>query len=500
MIGLWRVPAYLQLGRSESWIGPIAVMTLGLGLGAVLVRFPIEATVAGLAILTVGVALITGERTTPWFLSLLTGLLAGYALLGRGFAYVGFTRFFVGDVVMAIGLVVAFARGHFRTALKSVPAKILAAFCVLGVLRTAPYLHDFGWDGLRDAASWGYAGFAFLVAGSVTSRDRLIAICKKYASCLPFMVAWLPIASLIYRLNPQFIPRVHGGAVPIIQVEPGDACVHLLGAAAFVMLGLKKRLTTPSSSGTGFGEWTLWLPWIIGASIASISRGGLLAILAGFLVILAFRLNTRWTKFLVALLLITILWLWTGVEIDVGGDRTISPQQLVANLYSVVGVDLREGLEGSRRWRLLWWGTIVDYTVLGPYFWSGKGFGINLADDDGFQVFSDSSLRSPHSAHMNILARMGVPGAVGWVGFNLLLVFGLVRGARQAARDGDSWGADLRVWILAYWTAFIVSMSFDLTLEGPHGGIWFWSLCGLALSLIGNSMVSRLNCQTMKQS
>ena len=27
-----------------------------------------------------------------------------------------------------------------------------------------------------------------------------------------------------------------------------------------------------------------------------------------------------------------------------------------------------------------------DYTVFGDYFWTGKGFGINLADDDGFQT------------------------------------------------------------------------------------------------------------------
>ena len=28
---------------------------------------------------------------------------------------------------------------------------------------------------------------------------------------------------------------------------------------------------------------------------------------------------------------------------------------------------------------------IIDYTVFGDYFWTGKGFGISLADDDGFQ-------------------------------------------------------------------------------------------------------------------
>jgi hypothetical protein len=32
-----------------------------------------------------------------------------------------------------------------------------------------------------------------------------------------------------------------------------------------------------------------------------------------------------------------------------------------------------------------------------------------------------------------------------------------------------------------YWIAAMVNMSFDPYLEGPHGGIWFWTLFGLGL-------------------
>jgi hypothetical protein len=132
-----------------------------------------------------------------------------------------------------------------------------------------------------------------------------------------------------------------------------------------------------------------------------------------------------------------------------------------------------------------WWRTITDYTFAGPYFWTGKGFGISLADDDGFQVGNPNNpLRSPHSAHMTFLARAGVPGLALWLALQVAFAAGLLR-AFFVARRADAWDwALLDVWVLAYWTAFQVNASFDVFLEGPHGGIWFWSLFGIGLAAL----------------
>jgi hypothetical protein len=37
-------------------------------------------------------------------------------------------------------------------------------------------------------------------------------------------------------------------------------------------------------------------------------------------------------------------------------------------------------------------------------------------------------------------------------------------------------------WIFAYWLAALVNASFDVYLEGPQGGIWFWSVIGLGIA------------------
>ena len=55
--------------------------------------------------------------------------------------------------------------------------------------------------------------------------------------------------------------------------------------------------------------------------------------------------------------------------------------------------------------------------------------GINLADEYGYQVMADHSLRSPHSAHMTVLARMGAPG------FALCQLLILCRSGRRSSED-----------------------------------------------------------------
>ena len=71
---------------------------------------------------------------------------------------------------------------------------------------------------------------------------------------------------------------------------------------------------------------------------------------------------------------------------------------------------------------------ILDYTAFGDHFWTGKGYGINLADSDGFQVvWEGSPLRSPHNSHLTFLARSGVPGLALWALLQATVFFSLLR-------------------------------------------------------------------------
>ena len=58
----------------------------------------------------------------------------------------------------------------------------------------------------------------------------------------------------------------------------------------------------------------------------------------------------------------------------------------------------------------------------------------------------------------------------------------MVRQQRRARREGRRRWAGLFLFLSAYWTAFLVNAAFDVYLEGPMGGIWFWSVFGVGLA------------------
>jgi hypothetical protein len=142
------------------------------------------------------------------------------------------------------------------------------------------------------------------------------------------------------------------------------------------------------------------------------------------------------------------------------------------------------GLQDTKNWRQQWWDKIWDYTVNGPYFLTGKGFGVNLSDVDGFQTLSDGSSRSPHNGHFTILARMGVPGFVMWITIQAWFGVMMYRAFLRAKAASSNFWAQVDLCILIYWMAMLINMSFDVYLEGPQGGIWFWTVIGAGMGAI----------------
>jgi len=155
---------------------------------------------------------------------------------------------------------------------------------------------------------------------------------------------------------------------------------------------------------------------------------------------------------------------------------------MMTNVTSVIGESDVEELEGTEQFRIAWWSKIVGYTIEGPYFWTGKGYGINLADDDGFQPTEDGSLRAPHNVHMEVLARSGVPGLILWSTLQLAFGIAMLRTARRASALADPWWTMILGWVFIHWLASVVNASFDPYLQGPQGGIWFWAMFGVGLA------------------
>lgn len=412
-------------------------------------------------------------RSGDRFLIGLSLALLGYALLARGFAYWGIPPIYVGEIVLGLGVIQLFRAGSFFKLAAYPVSWLLGALLMLAVIRTVPYLGTYGTEALRDSMQVLYGLFALIVAALLVERpERLGDFIRRYRVFIKVMLAFIWIIYLVFKLaelSIPFLPWAEGSA-RVFEAKGGDIMVHIAGITVFLMVGLMRRSPL------------LIAALVVNAGIIVASnRGGMVAYMvalaAGFLLRPP---EARFGKIAYALALLLLIGVMIGPVIQVqDGTRDVSVEQIWTNIQSVFGRSDSGALEGTRQWRLDWWEQIYDYTVRGEHFWTGKGFGVNLAKDDGFLV--DPSLRSPHNGHMTILARMGVPGALLWILLQLAWIAMVLRAwwhAREAR--ASRWMGAFAV-LVAYWIAMHLNAAFDVYFEGPMGGIWFWTVFGLGI-------------------
>ncbi|MHC2437164.1 O-antigen ligase family protein [Bradyrhizobium sp. USDA 4451] len=405
--------------------------------------------------------------------------------MGKGFAYWGYRPFFVGEIAFLVGLVVLLRSGCLVAVFASGPSLPLAVAMGWVLVRTFPYLNTYGVDALRDSVILVYGGFAFVVAALLIEDYRRIDTIIGYYQ--RFLDIYVPLVPILFPLSFYFadeIPTIPGTSVGLIWLGAGEVATHLAGATVFVLAGLRKP--TPI--------WTACLIMAV-VMVSAVSRAAVLAF-AVPVVLAALVLGKLRPVLIVVAAGAMLLATSYAIEISVSGyqearvstERRVSVAQIVENMASIVGQGGAQ-TEDTTQWRANWWRTIVEKTVHGPYFWTGRGFGVNLAVEDGLaRANSERPLRSPHSAHMTILARAGVPGLVLWAAFLAVWYGTLLRAMALAYRRGHAEWAALMLFIACYASSCIINASFDVALEAPMQGIWFWCLIGFG---IGTTMIYR---------
>jgi O-Antigen ligase len=414
-------------------------------------------------------------------------LLGGYALFGRGFAYLGVPPIFVGEFGLFLAILTILFSGVPQGLLRSPVTWLIILFMFWGAVCTFPYVDQYGLDALRDGALWGYALYALAVATVMLKLAAVGKVTRFYSRGLVIFLLLAPVLESFALFNPSDFPRWPWGpegGVPVFGLKMGDFAVHYAGIFAFIALDVSAM--------------SFRLPWMIAWFLgmlgpASVSRGGLLSVLSVVLLCVIVRPSIKFFYCLsfIGVFLMVLQLLGVVMNFEIPSDvqdrvRNLSGEQIILNVESILLPAEESGSElgATKRWRELWWDKIIHYTVDGDEFWTGKGFGINLADADGFQTQIDHSLRNPHSVHMTVLARSGVPGLVLWIVLQLAFVSKLFFNIMRDMRTNRSWLARVQIWTVLYWLAFIINGSFDVFLEGPQGGIWFWSIFGFGLALI----------------
>ena len=426
-------------------------------------------------------ALLEGDR----YLALLAIALLGYALMGRGFAYLGFSPLYVGEIALLIGTIVFLRTGALVASLATLPSLVLVALMVWVLARTIPFVSVYGFDSLRDSTVVMYGGFALIVIGLLLEDARRIDTVLRYYNILPASLPAIFVGFCLTLYWNEYIPSFYG-SVPIVDITTSAVGTHLAGTMVFVLIGCRK---------VSFRWLLVWLATL--TIVAATNRGATLAVVAPvvFAMLMLGRIRLLLSAMLAVVSIFAVLLAAEGIltpgnETERSTRRLVSAHQIIKNAESVLGDSGEQNVEGTKRWRLDWWDTIISDTIYGPNFWTGRGFGLNLADADGFQGGPPGSAptRNPHNVKMTVLARAGVPGLVLW---SLLLISwgGMMLRAMLVARArGHRQWADLFLFVICYLTSILINAFVDVTLEGPMQGIWFWCLFGFG---IGSVMVYR---------
>jgi len=481
-------PALAVKGSTALVAGAILVVVVGI--------FATQAeshTLLGVALLTGALAVFSaglsqhiGARV---WTSLAGSLFLGYALFGKGFSYLAVPLsppVYIGEAALFFVVVGVIAspwawrrlKGVYTSRSTRAPMMWLTAFMSWQLVRAVPFVRQYGLDAIRDSALWYYGIFAVGVA--VLTRIRSLPSGAMRPMPLTLLSSWFLLAFVLSRLGGLAADSPVG---QFVSPKSGDVQVALAAIGAMAVLGMSKGNRSWSGSESRLVSWVaFWLIWVTTWLVFAMSnRGGMLSVIVGLGTLWAIRRGRLWILAPIALgLWIGLAAFTSGMRVPFGKHYEVSVEQLVTNVVSVFSEG--EGKwEGTKEWRLNWWTEILRYTTDGtaPL---GKGYGVNLADSDGYQVNRDGSLRSPHNAAMSVLARSGLAGLGLWIGFVFAMLLSMLQSLR--VRSDEAEAADVilvtGVWLLAA----LVNSSFDVYLEGPQGGVPFWICVGVALSAL----------------
>jgi hypothetical protein len=433
-------------------------------------------------------------RHFRWFTLALALLLGGYLFFNKSFAYlhVPGTPVFVGEIVLAIGMVEALrVRSPWYHLLQTSPIlKVLLAFMALCAARLVADLPRYRIDAVRDSSIWYYGVVAFLVAAAAVCEPTFVPrLLRWYRLVLPWYFAWAPIAVALTKVDALASVYMPGTTTAVNVYRYTDVAVHIAMGLAFLWLGVDRLVgARPERDREALISVVGLVALVV---VGSQTRGGFLAALVTLAITLTFLPSGRRRRIalsaIAGLLLALALALTLNLKIE-GDRRDVSVQQMLANLSSLAGDRSSEDLSGTVAWREGFWQQVLD-DLLGSKAWlTGVGFGEILPERyevDVGNTNNDTSaqpLRNVHNSHLTLLARVGFPGLGLWL--LLWLTWGVhlylwIRRRPGGVRDPSTAAV---VWLLASVPSFLVGAYFDPSLEGPHVAIWLFTVVGVGIA------------------
>ncbi len=470
---------------------------------------------------------------------MLCALLAGYLIFNKPFAQIGFPPLYIGEIVVAFCLAATLNRlnsVYLNPLQRSWTFRLFALFFAYGLVRACTGYFTYGFLALRDSATACYALLAFVAIAVLATATPANENNETADSSLMLAQILLP-AGLTAGLWAACIQfnwfHLAGTQTKVDYLTMATA----IGAWTCAISALKYRNESVVGSLT-LAVLTMLLAWLV---CALPTRTVWLSILPLAFVFGAAWMHTPARRRIffslsgvIAVALIAfVIWrigpafaLWNSeyalgkigtidqaaqINLDLNPEKHEKPVPVAPATVEKNAADERiksllvpdesqfntqAGRLGAHavKWRAIFWMRCWNYTLAqAPLF--GLGFGPNLTnllrETPAWPTYIDSMRmdppnRSPHCAHITVFARLGFAGLALWLAI-LGLVFwsGLSACWRQRNLVLETGSAvhQRRFWdtltLLGAWTLIAWTMSFGVILEGPFGGMWFWTLSGV---------------------
>jgi len=479
--------------RGFNWV--VVAITVGSFVAAALAAWRVsqqpvpleEPPVLQTDLLNPDLPLLPEPRIVPAFETTLLIVLGVYLFFDRAGAWlhVPATPLFIGELMIVVGLFAMSAhRVQLGAAVRRSPAlKTLAFWMAWGGALLVLAITRYGEDAIRDSALWYYGLVAaFVVYLLLANPGRLGRWLALYRRVMPYALLWFPFALI---LNARFAGiglMVPFSQVPIVSHKSGNVAVFTTIFLAYMWLVDGEDKVYSDTQRTILTAGGILVVLFAGMQ----NRGGLVSAAAGLLIAILF-MRRRKSEFAFiaggAVVIVMTLAIVSNFNVPLFGGRSVSAEQLITNVSSIIDPDSGSSRETSTtQWRLQIWGTVLqDVTEEAPVM--GFGPGPDLGKIYGFGGSASETLRNPHNSHVGVLARMGFVGMVTWAGLWTVWVIQLLLLRQRLLRRGRNAEAAIGAWLVSAAAAILVNAIFDPTLEGPQVAVWLWVFFGIGAAL-----------------
>jgi len=470
-------------------------------------------------------------------------LLAGYLLFNKPFATLGIAPVFVGEVVFAAALGAGLLRWR-ETFLE--PLRNSWGFRILGALWVYAVIHalwgamTYGILAFRDGAMIGYGLLAFLAPALWRELSKFRGDAQSLAAHVAGWLLPLGLLAVIASAGVLFgwWPHSFNARVKVDFAAVAGAA----GAWISLVAGLKWAAVggyySRARGRDRVYRWVLVAFYFVFALWAwsLVFRLPTRAVFVSFvplaLLLIAARLNSVRLRIAGAIALAMLI----GATLFLARERLASMEsytdrfalnqhlnlplhdleartaRALAGDLSGVPEDIRTRFElllpahdqalakgpnfgeHSLRWRMVFWLRCWNYTLANAPV-TGLGFGGNMTalmlptrawpDYVHSQQMTPPN-RSPHGVHIHIFTRLGLLGTALWFALLALTMNAALRALWHWRTPGDRPAREAfydTLTVLGFWIVLLCAASFGVIIEGPFGGMWFWALTGVLLSL-----------------